>query len=109
MSQEFLERMMRPEVCVFLFIFASLFLVIALKAFLYDPRAILCAVFATGLLGFLKRGYETAAMVGFAVEGIAVVGWMLYYAYRNRRSRILRWLGGAMLACGALAVLLMLR
>ncbi|MDR0770380.1 MAG: hypothetical protein LBE75_04175 [Burkholderiales bacterium] len=109
MSQEILDRMLRPEVCVFLFLFATLFLIIMIKALLYDPRAILAVIFVTGLLGFLRRGYKTAAMVGFAIEGAAVVGWMLYYAYRNRQSRMLRWLGGAMLASGALAALLMLR
>jgi hypothetical protein len=109
MSEEILSRIMRPEVCVFLFLFASLFLIIAIKSFLYDPRAILCLIFATGLLGFLKRGYKTAAMIGFAIEGVAVLIWMLYYVYRNRRLRMVRWLGGVMLASGALAVLLALR
>ncbi|MDR2710825.1 MAG: hypothetical protein LBB65_05795 [Burkholderiales bacterium] len=110
MSQEILDRMMRPEVIVFLFLFATLFLIIAIKSFLYEPRTLLFLFFATGFLGLLKKyGSAPAAMIGFVIEGIAIVIWMLYYGYRERKTPMVRRLGGALLICAAVSILLALR
>jgi len=110
MSEEFIKGLMQPESYVFLYFFAVLFIIIMFKSFFYDFRVFLIIAIVFLPVALLWGAeYRTAAIVGFAILGIGIFGWMLAYLYRDRKSRVTRWLGGGLLACAVLTVLMALK
>ncbi|MCL2871975.1 MAG: hypothetical protein FWF41_03170 [Betaproteobacteria bacterium] len=110
MSEAFIKGLMQPESYIFLYLFAVLFIIVMFKSFFYDFRVFLIIAIVFLPLALLWGAeYKKAAIIGFAILGVGIVGWIICYLYRDRKTRVTRWLGGGLLACAVLTVLMALK